>query len=166
MQALLRLADQPPPGLPPSKTAEMHFAMPRFDSFVDPLTVIFRNLKPILAALADEESDEKSPARSWATELLDTVFTYGNLVSLALVVDIWLAARDWVHARDQRKRGTFGSICITKRLNNAFLKDLHTLIEQEKPLALAQGTLRSRSSFYFPGVVSFFYLAATFRRRR
>ena len=144
----------------------MHFAMPRFDSFVDPLTVIFRNLKPILAALADEESDEKSPARSWATELLDTVFTYGNLVSLALVVDIWLAARDWVHARDQRKRGTFGSICITKRLNNAFLKDLHTLIEQEKPLALAQGTLRSRSSFYFPGVASFFYLAATFRRRR
>jgi hypothetical protein len=119
----------------------MHFSMPRFDSFVDPLTVIFRNLKPILAALADEESDVKSPARNWATELLDTVFTYGSLVSLALVVDIWLAARDWVHARDQRKRGTFGSICVTKRLNTAFLKDLHKLIEQENPLALAQGTL-------------------------
>ena len=74
-----------------------------------------------------------------------------NLVSLALVVDIWLAARDWVHARDQRKRGTFGSICIAKRLNSAFLKDLHALIEQENPLALAKGTKPEQVEFLLLG---------------
>lgn len=137
------------PGLPYSKTAEMHFAMPRFDSFVDPLTVIFRNLKPVLTALAEEESDGKSLARQWATELLDTVFSYDNLVSLALAVEVLLVGRDWVHARDQRKRGTFGSICITKRLNDSFLEELHKLIEQESPLALAKGTLETNRFAFF-----------------
>ena len=117
----------------------MRFCMPRFDSYINPLCAIFRLLKPILKSLLDEEADPSSKVQAWAKDVLDNQFSYNKLVSLALAVEVLEVGKDWVHSRDQRKRGTFQSICVSQRLNESFLKDLRVLIVDDPPLALAKG---------------------------
>ena len=134
-KAMDRLISLGQSALPPSRKPELSFCMPRFDSFVDPLSKIFRNLKPIFAALVDEEADPSSKSRAWATEMLDTHFSYDSLVSLALATDIWTVGQKWIHTRDQHSRGCFQSICASRRFNKAFLRELDHLIMQENPLA-------------------------------
>ena len=147
-QQILRAAEQPattaPGSKPISKAPEVRFSMAKFDSIVNPLTVVLTptNLKAILGTLMDEEADKQSKANVWAGEKLDTVFGYSRLVSLGLALDIWTTCKAWVHSRDQRKRGQFQSICSSKRLNDAVKKELSDLIMKDNPLALAKGFTR------------------------
>ena len=119
----------------------VHFCMPRFDAMVSPLMQMFApaHLKPVLESVGDEAADPTSDCPEWACETLDQVFGYDPLMSLALAIDILQEGERWVHARDQRKGGTFQSICISTRMNDAFLKILHTLVDGPNPLALAEG---------------------------
>ena len=62
VQGFLRVAEQPRTNEggrgPASSRADVSFCMTRFDALVDPLIVIFqRMLKPLFAALTEEESE-------------------------------------------------------------------------------------------------------------
>ena len=74
--------------------------------------------------------------------ILDRQFSYEALVSAAVGTEILLLGKNWCHARDQRRRGSFQSISVVKRLNRVFLKDLDELVAGEKPLILAKGFSR------------------------
>ena len=76
---------------------------------------------------------------TWATEFLVGNLAWEPLVSLGLALDILAQGKDWTHSRGQRRRGVFGSICRSKSLNDSFLRQMHELIEAEKPLALSKG---------------------------
>ena len=110
MQRILLLAEQPRPGeagcSPASTKANLHFCMPRFDAIINPMAIIWPNLKPMFEALTEEEI-EGGTNSGWATELLDRNLAYEPLVSMGLALDIFATAKDWTHSRDQRKRGTF-----------------------------------------------------------
>ena len=120
-----------------SATSSVHFCMARFDCWVDPCEEMLRSVRTPISVLVDEAADP-SGFQGWARGLLDSVFTYEPLVLMALTTEILRAGQAWVHGRDQRKRGTFQSICIATRLNMAFQKELHELIECENPIAFSK----------------------------
>ena len=130
----------PLPTPPPRLKANFSFAPTRFDTVVEPMKAIFSNLKTCLAVLA-EDGDQP-----WQRGLLCRQFAYEPLVSAALGTEILERGKDWVHSRDQRRRGAYQSICIVQRLNRVFLKDLHDLVEADAPLALAEGSLSHMAS--------------------
>ena len=125
---------EPQPG---ARTA-IGFCMPRFDSIVDPLEAILRNLRVTIAVLADEAADPTG-FQNWAHGLLVDVFNFADLVLLGLTCDILICGRAWVHGRDQTAKGTLQSICRSQGLNAAFLKDLDALIMRDNPIALSKG---------------------------
>jgi hypothetical protein len=109
-----------------------------FDSISKPLGTIFDHLVPIIKALAKFDTP-------WSKRLLDRQFNYQNLASLAVALEILERGRDWVHSRDQRRRGAFQSIAIVKRLNDSFRRDLDALVGGESPLILASGHTTGRA---------------------
>ena len=115
------------------KGPNLHFSATRgFDAYVQPLRKILDNLTGILRGIATYDS-------VWSRRLLERQFNYQNLMTVAVGCEIFERARDWVHSRDQRRRGSFQSIAVVKRLNDAFRRDLDALVGGESPLILAEG---------------------------
>ena len=117
--------------------SDVRFCMPRFDSLVDPLRSLLSQIGVVVAVLA-EEAEDPTGFRDWARDLLNTAANYEALMTLGLVTDILIAARGWVHARDQKARGRFESICVSRRLNSAFVDEITALVEGDAPLALSK----------------------------
>ena len=122
----------------PSASGNTGFSDIRFDALTDPLQMIFRNIETVLGTLAEEESSIGGD-REWARGILDRQMAYEPLVSLSLATEVFQLGKAWTHARDQRKRGVFGSIAVVKRLNDSFRKDLTELFLADPPLAFANG---------------------------
>jgi hypothetical protein len=142
MQAVLRVAQGPDAAdAAPRSKGNVHFCMPRFDCWVNPLKDMLANVRVPLGALADDASDP-SAHPTWSRDLLDGAFSYKSLVTVCLTTELYDMAKDWVHARDQRKRGTFQSICISKRLNDEFKRDINDLVMKEPPIILSKGYTR------------------------
>ena len=109
-----------------------------FDSISKPLGTISAHLIPVIRALAQYDTP-------WSKRLLDRQFNYLNLTTLAVALEILERGRDWVHSRDQRRRGVFQSIAVVKRLNDSSRRDLDALVGGESPLILAEGYTTGRA---------------------